>query len=52
MNLDISSFRNCSRLEKLFLQSVVAENERTGVEETTFISVYRQYQSLCALSSK
>lgn len=49
--LFILSPRACSRVEKLFLQAIVAENERTGVEETNFISVYRQFQSFCALSS-
>ncbi|XP_034240846.1 origin recognition complex subunit 1 isoform X2 [Thrips palmi] len=48
---NVCSIKACSRLEKLFLQAIVAENERTGVEETNFISVYRQFQSFCALSS-
>ncbi|KAK3919148.1 Origin recognition complex subunit 1 [Frankliniella fusca] len=47
---NVCSIKACSRLEKLFLQAVVAENERTGVEETMLISVYRQFQSLCALA--
>lgn len=47
---NVCSIKACSKLEKLFLQAVVAENERTGVEEATFISVYRQFQSLCALA--
>ncbi|KAJ1532158.1 hypothetical protein ONE63_000781 [Megalurothrips usitatus] len=48
---NVCSIKACSTLEKLFLQAVVAENERTGVEETMFISVYRQFVSLCALAS-
>lgn len=48
---NVCLIKACSEVEKLFLQAVVAENERTGVEETSFISVYRQFQSLCALSS-
>ncbi|CAG9860215.1 unnamed protein product [Phyllotreta striolata] len=37
----ILAIMSCSKLEKLILQSIVAEVERTGVEETTFCDVYK-----------
>ncbi|KAJ8923919.1 hypothetical protein NQ315_006695 [Exocentrus adspersus] len=43
----VRAIRNCSRLEQLILQSIVAEVERTGVEETTFADIYKMLIS-CA----
>lgn len=45
----VTAIRHCSRLEKLILQAIVAEIERTGVEETTFSDVYTMLVSCCAL---
>ncbi|XP_030750638.1 origin recognition complex subunit 1 [Sitophilus oryzae] len=45
----ITAIRRCTRLQKLLLQAIVAEIERTGVEETTFFDVYRMLESCCAL---
>ncbi|XP_076269049.1 origin recognition complex subunit 1 [Rhynchophorus ferrugineus] len=45
----VMAIRRCSRLQKLLLQAVVAEIERTGVEETTFSDVFRMLVSCCAL---
>lgn len=46
----IRAIRNCSRMEKLFLQAVAAEVTRTGIEEVSFTQVYLQLQSLAALN--
>ncbi|CAG9768029.1 unnamed protein product [Ceutorhynchus assimilis] len=45
----VMAMRKCSRLQKLLLQAVVAEIERTGVEETTFAEVFKMLVSCCAL---
>ncbi|KAJ8955846.1 hypothetical protein NQ318_005391 [Aromia moschata] len=37
----VRAIKNCSRLEQLLMQSIVAEVERTGVEETTFADVFK-----------
>ncbi|XP_037945338.1 origin recognition complex subunit 1 [Teleopsis dalmanni] len=44
----VQSIKNCSRLEQLFLQAVVAEITRTGVDETNFMSVYLQIETIAA----
>lgn len=36
-------------MEKLFLQAVAAEVDRTGIEEVAFDQVYRQLESLAVL---
>lgn len=45
----IIAMRNLALQEQLFMRAVVAEFERTGVEEGTFASVYQQHISLCRL---
>ncbi|KAK9884035.1 hypothetical protein WA026_004968 [Henosepilachna vigintioctopunctata] len=45
----VKAITHCSRLEKLLLQSIVAEVERTGIEETLFGDVYSMLVTLSAL---
>lgn len=45
----ILAIKSCSRLEQLILQSIVAEVERTGVEETTFQDVYKMLITCSAI---
>lgn len=42
----VQAIKNCSCLEKIFLQAVVAEVNRTGVEETSFLGVYSQIETI------
>uniref|UniRef100_A0A6P4FHW6 Origin recognition complex subunit 1 n=1 Tax=Drosophila rhopaloa TaxID=1041015 RepID=A0A6P4FHW6_DRORH len=44
----VQAIKNCSRLEQIFLQAVAAEVTRTGVEETTFMGVYIQMETIAA----
>ncbi|XP_039484607.1 origin recognition complex subunit 1 [Drosophila santomea] len=44
----VQAIRNCSRMEQIFLQAVAAEVTRTGVEETTFMGVYQQVETIAA----
>ncbi|TMW39655.1 hypothetical protein DOY81_015267, partial [Sarcophaga bullata] len=44
----VQAIKNCSRLEQIFLQAVVAEVNRTGVEETSFMGVYTQVETIAA----
>ncbi|KAI8127054.1 Origin recognition complex subunit 1 [Lucilia cuprina] len=44
----VQAIKNCSRLEQIFLQAVVAEVNRTGVEETSFSGVYSQIETIAA----
>lgn len=44
----VQAIKNCSRLEQIFLQAVAAEVTRTGVEETTFMGVYTQIETIAA----
>ncbi|ALC41158.1 Orc1 [Drosophila busckii] len=44
----VQAIKNCSRLEQIFLQAVAAEVTRTGVEETTFMGVYQQLETIVA----
>ncbi|ENN79437.1 hypothetical protein HUJ04_013202 [Dendroctonus ponderosae] len=45
----VTAIKRSSRLQKLLLQAIVAEVERTGVEETTFVDVFKVLASCCAL---
>ncbi|KAJ8931245.1 hypothetical protein NQ314_015864 [Rhamnusium bicolor] len=45
----VRAIKHCSRLEQLLLQSIVAEVERTGVEETTFADVFKMLVSCTAI---
>ncbi|KAL3286652.1 hypothetical protein HHI36_001151 [Cryptolaemus montrouzieri] len=44
----VKAIAHCSKLEKLILRSVIAEIERTGVEESIFGDVYKMLTSLTA----
>ncbi|XP_022230998.2 origin recognition complex subunit 1 [Drosophila obscura] len=44
----VQAIKNCSRLEQIFLQAVAAEVTRTGVEESTFMGVYTQVETIAA----
>ncbi|CAD7013643.1 origin recognition complex subunit 1 [Ceratitis capitata] len=44
----VQAIKNCSCLEQIFLQAVLAEVTRTGVEETSFLGVYSQVENLAA----
>ncbi|XP_067677790.1 origin recognition complex subunit 1-like [Haliotis asinina] len=43
----VVAIRNLSKQEKLFLQAVVAEFQRAGIEEAQFSKLYTQHMSLC-----
>ncbi|XP_033253348.1 origin recognition complex subunit 1-like [Drosophila miranda] len=44
----VQAIKNCSRLEQIFLQAVAADVTRTGVEESTFMGVYTQVETIAA----
>ncbi|XP_016958337.1 origin recognition complex subunit 1 [Drosophila biarmipes] len=44
----VQAIKNCSRMEQIFLQAVASEVTRTGVEETTFMGVYQQVETIAA----
>lgn len=44
----VQAIKNCSKMEQLFLQAIVAEVTRTGVEETLFMGVYAQIETIAA----
>lgn len=46
----VQAIKRCSRLQQLILQSVVAEVERTGVEETNFADVFAMLISISAIN--
>lgn len=48
----VQAIKNCSRLEQIFLQAVAAEVTRTGVEETTFMGVYTQVETIAAFMGR
>jgi origin recognition complex subunit 1 len=43
----IVAMRNASQHEQIFLKAIVAEFQRTGVEEAVFSRVYTQHVALC-----
>lgn len=45
----VQAIKGCSKMEQYFLQAVEAEVTRTGVEETTFLGVYTQFESILIL---
>ncbi|XP_055686337.1 origin recognition complex subunit 1 [Lutzomyia longipalpis] len=49
-NPKVQAIRACSRMEQVFLQAVIAESLRTGVEETTFMGIYAQFETLSSIS--
>uniref|UniRef100_A0A1A9ZNE4 Origin recognition complex subunit 1 n=1 Tax=Glossina pallidipes TaxID=7398 RepID=A0A1A9ZNE4_GLOPL len=42
----VQAIKKCSRLEQILLQAIAAEVTRTGVEETYFMGVYTQFESI------
>lgn len=46
----VLAIKSCSQMEKLFLQAVCMEVERTGVEEVIFRGVFMQLKLLAALN--
>uniref|UniRef100_A0ABD2XF80 Origin recognition complex subunit 1 n=1 Tax=Trichogramma kaykai TaxID=54128 RepID=A0ABD2XF80_9HYME len=48
----IQAIKHCSDYEKLFLQAVCAEVNRTGVEEVVFNNVYDQFRTLCTFNGE
>lgn len=46
----VAAIKSCSKMEKLFLQSVCMEVERTGIEEVIFRGVYNQLKSLVGIN--
>ncbi|KAK0180636.1 hypothetical protein PV327_002999 [Microctonus hyperodae] len=47
-NTKVRAIIHCSEMEKVFLQAVCGDIQRTGVEETIFIDVYKQFEALCS----
>ncbi|KAK0177279.1 hypothetical protein PV328_001348 [Microctonus aethiopoides] len=47
-NTKVRAIIHCSEMEKVFLQAVCGDIKRTGVEETIFIDVYKQFDALCS----
>lgn len=47
----VQAIKSCSQLEKIFLQGMIAEITRTGVEETVFYNVLSQIQGISRLLS-
>uniref|UniRef100_A0A6P7FC55 Origin recognition complex subunit 1 n=1 Tax=Diabrotica virgifera virgifera TaxID=50390 RepID=A0A6P7FC55_DIAVI len=45
----VLAIKHCSKLEQIIMQSIVAEVERTGVEETTFCDVYKMLVTCSAI---
>jgi origin recognition complex subunit 1 len=46
----VKAVKACSKMEKLFLQAVCMEVERTGIEEVTFRGVFNQLKALSTLN--
>lgn len=46
----VQAVKACSQMEKLFLQSVCMEVERTGIEEVLFRGVYNQLKAIATLN--
>lgn len=46
----VIAIKACSKMQKLFLQAVCMEVERTGIEEVTFRGVYNQLKALVAIN--
>lgn len=46
----VRAIKACSKMEKLFLQAVCIEVERTGIEEVIFRGVYNQLKALATLN--
>ncbi|XP_059615057.1 origin recognition complex subunit 1 [Phlebotomus argentipes] len=49
-NPKVQAIKACSKMEQFFLQAVIAESLRTGVEETTFMGVYAQFQTIISIT--
>ena len=49
---DCDLSRHTSQQEKIFLKALLADFQRTGVEEVIFNQVYKQHVSLCRFDGK
>lgn len=49
-SVKVRAIKACSQMEKLFLQAVCVEVERTGIEEVIFRGVYSQLKALATLN--
>lgn len=48
----ILAIKSCSKMEKLFLQAVCVEVDRTGLEEVIFRGVYKQLETLATFEGR
>lgn len=48
----IVAIRSTSQQEQIFLRALVAEFQRTGIEEAPLSKVYKQHISLCRMEGK
>lgn len=48
----VQAIKCCSQLEKIFLQGIIAEVTRTGVEETVFHNVFSQIETISRFLGK
>lgn len=46
----VKMIKSCSQMERLFLQAVCVEVERTGIEEVIFRGVFTQLKSIAAIN--
>ena len=44
---DVTFDRHASQHEKIFLRAIVAEFQRTGLEEAVFARVYQRHVEIC-----
>ena len=44
---DVTLDRHASQHEKIFLRAIVAEFQRTGLEEAVFARVYQRHVEIC-----
>lgn len=45
----VLNYRNGSQQEKILLRAIVAEFERSGLEESSFYRIYEQHLALCRI---
>jgi origin recognition complex subunit 1 len=48
-SLNLSLFRSASQQEQIFLRALVAEFQRTGIEEAPLCKIYKQHVSICRI---
>lgn len=49
-SVKVLAIKSFSKLEQIFLQAVAAEVTRTGIEETSFLGVYSQFEAIAQIS--